>query len=94
MPRGLEVVGDELRRPGMQGQVAHLPAFAVHPQVQHPAPRVDVPNFERAQLLAPQSVVEQHREDGAIPLALLVSAPGASSRARACPSPRAGVLPS
>ncbi len=53
MPRGLEVVGDELRRPGMQGQVAELPAFVVHTQVQYPAPLVDIPRFERADLLAP-----------------------------------------
>jgi hypothetical protein len=38
MPRGFEVVGDKLRRPRMQGQVPHLAALAVHPQVQHPAP--------------------------------------------------------
>jgi hypothetical protein len=62
MPRGFQVVGDELHRPGMQRQVAELPAFAMHPQVQHPAPRVDIPHFERAELLPPQSVVEPHRE--------------------------------
>jgi hypothetical protein len=66
VPRGLEVVGDELRCPRMQGQVAHLAAFAMHPQVQHPAPRVDVFDLERTEFLAPQSMVEQHREDGAV----------------------------
>jgi hypothetical protein len=31
----------------------------MHPQVQHSAPRVDVSKFERAELLAPKSMVEQ-----------------------------------
>ena len=57
----------------VQGQVAELLAFAVHPQVQYPTPLVDVANFQHAKLLAPQSVVEQHREDGTIPLAVLSS---------------------
>jgi LPS O-antigen subunit length determinant protein (WzzB/FepE family) len=70
VPRDFQVVGDELRRPRVQGQVAELPAFAMHPQVQHPAPLVDVANFQRAELLASQSMVEQHREDGAIALPL------------------------
>jgi hypothetical protein len=58
------------------GQVAELPVFAVHTRVQYPAPLADVPHFERADLLAPQSVVEEHREDGAIALALLCLGPG------------------
>jgi hypothetical protein len=45
--------------------------LAVHPQVQYPAPLVDVSRFQRTELLAPQSVVEQHRKDRSIPLALL-----------------------
>jgi hypothetical protein len=73
----------------MQRAGPHLTAFAVHPQVQHPAPGVDVPNLERAQLLPPQSVVEQHREDGAIPLTLLCLGPRTFNNARAWPSPKA-----
>ena len=40
MPRGFEVVCDELRCPRMQGQVTHLATLAMHPQVQHPLHRV------------------------------------------------------
>jgi len=66
----------------MQGQVAHLAAFIVHSQVRHPAPWVDVPNFERGELLASQSVVQQHRKDGAI----------ASTIARLGPRRRCGAI--
>ena len=43
--------------------------------MQHPSPRVDVPDVERTGLLAPQSMVEQDREDRPIPLALLCLGP-------------------
>jgi hypothetical protein len=65
----------------------------MHSQVQHPVPLVDVPDFQRAELLAPQSVVEQHREDGAIPLVFLRLGPGGVGRASVSRAKKRGDSP-
>ena len=55
----------------MQRQIARLAALAGHFQVRHAFARVpEVAHLELAQLLAPQRVEQQRRQDGAVALAL------------------------
>ena len=56
---------------GMQRQIPRLAAFAGHLEMRHAFARVlRVLHLELAQLLAPQRVEQQRREDGAVALAL------------------------
>ena len=62
---------DQRVRPGMQRQKPRLLALAVNFEVRHAAAREsEIRNLELAQLLAPQRVVEQCRQDGAVALRL------------------------
>jgi hypothetical protein len=62
---------DKLVGARVQRQIARLLALAGDLQVRHAAPRVlEVLDLQLAQLLAPQGVIEQGREDGAIALVL------------------------
>ena len=62
---------DQRVRPGMQRQKPRLLALAVNFEVRHAAAREsEIRNLELAQLLAPQRVVEQCRQDGAVALGL------------------------
>ena len=70
VPSGLEVVGDEPVRPRMQRQPARLAAFARHFQMRHAFARMpEILDLQLAQLVAPQRVEQQRREEGAIALA-------------------------
>jgi hypothetical protein len=67
---GGEVFVNECMGAGMQRQIAILAAFARHLKVWHPFARVpEILDFELAELLAPQRVEQQRRENGAVALA-------------------------
>jgi hypothetical protein len=51
-------------------------SFAVHAQMRHAASQVHVVNFERREFFAPQPVVEQQGEEGAIAQGLQIVAGG------------------
>jgi hypothetical protein len=68
---GLEVLVDQGIGARVQGKVARLLAFAGDFQVRHaPARMSEIPNLELAQLRPPQRVIEERRQDRAIPLVL------------------------
>ena len=55
----------------MQRQKPHLLAFALDFEMRHAAARmIEIPDLELAELFAPQRVVEQCRQDGAVALCL------------------------
>ena len=62
----LQVVGKQLLAAGVQGDMAQLVALAAHPQVHHATPLVDIPEGELRELLAPQPVMQEQGEEGAI----------------------------
>ena len=100
VPGGVEVIVDQRVGAGMQRQIPRLLALAGDLQMRHAPPRVsEILDLQLAQLLAPQRVKQQGRQDGAV--ALLLDGflpggalPGAASSSRAWWSPSAGVLPS
>jgi hypothetical protein len=71
MSGGVEVVVDERIRAWVQRQISDLAAFAGHFEMRHAFPHVpEIPDFERAQFLAPLCVKQQRRQDGPVALAL------------------------
>ena len=69
VPGRLEIFVNERVGAGMQRQIARLAAFAGHLEMRHAFARVpEVPDLELAQLVAPQRVKQQRREDGAVAL--------------------------
>lgn len=63
MAGGLQVFVDLFLAARMQGNVAHLGALAVDPQMLHASALVDVLDHQLAELVAPQRVIEQDRDD-------------------------------
>ena len=71
MAGGLEVIVDQRVGARMQRQIPRLLALAGDLQMRHAPPRVpEILDLELAQLLAPQRVKEQGRQDGAVALLL------------------------
>ena len=71
VPGGVEVIVDQSIRAGMQWQIARLAALAGDFQMRHTFARMpEILHLQLAQLLAPQSVEQQRRQDGAVTLAL------------------------
>ena len=71
MAGGLKVIVNEGLGAGMQRQIPRLAAFAGHLEMRHAFTGVlRVLDLELAQLLAPQRVKQQGREDRAVALAL------------------------
>src|SRR6185437_3237654 len=73
---GLQILAEQLLSARVQRNVAHLAAFAMHPQVRHAAARMDILHGKPRELLAPQAVIEQQGEKGAVALRLEVLALG------------------
>jgi hypothetical protein len=72
VPRSLEVIVDEFVGAGMQWQIARLLTLAGDFEMRYAAPCLTkIPDPELAQLLAPQRVIEQGRQDGAVALLFL-----------------------
>ena len=70
MTGGIEVIIDQAIRAGMQREIAGLAAFARHFQMRHAFACVpEVLHLQLAQLLAPQGMEQQRREDGPIAFA-------------------------
>ena len=70
VPGRIEIIVNERMGAGMQRQIARLAAFAGHLEMRHAFARVpEVPHLELAQLLAPQRVEQQRRQDRAVALA-------------------------
>jgi hypothetical protein len=70
MAGGLEIFMDERVGAWMQRQIARLAAFARHLEMRHAFARVaKIPDLELAQLVAPQRVEQEGRENGAVTFA-------------------------
>ncbi len=79
VPRGLEVLGDQAARRWVQRQVARLAALARHFQMHHAAPLLaHVADFQLAELIPAQRVIEQGGQNRAITLGLHRVADGRS----------------
>ena len=77
VPGGIEVIVNECLGAGMQWQIARLAAFAGHSEMRHAFARVlRVVHLQLAQLLSPQRMEQQRREDGTVALALGLSVCG------------------
>ena len=71
LPGGVEIVVDQSVGAGMQRQIADLAALAGDFQMRHAFARVpEILHLQLAQLLAPQRMEQQRRQDGAVALAL------------------------
>ena len=71
VPGGVEVIVDQRVGAGVQRQIPRFFALAGDLQVRHAPPRVsEVLDLQLAQLLAPQRVKQQRRQDGAVALFL------------------------
>ena len=71
MPAGFEILGYQATRMRVRGQVAKLAALALHPQVHHAPPFLaKVFHQELCQFLPAQRIVEQHRQNSPVALAL------------------------
>ena len=92
---GLEVIVDQPVGARMQRQIPGFLALAGDLHVRNATPRLpEVPDFQFAQLVAPQRVIEQRREDGAVALVLDRVLGRRGQEIAAWWSPIAGVLPS